>query len=265
MVRSRGHLTPGSPGVTLSRLPIGLDDLVRWAWVVRWDLPAGHVSRQRVLQYPAFNLVTYPDGTWLHGPATVVDVRELTGRSWVVGLLLRPAAAPLLTSTPAAELRGTSEEVTAPSFSGVVADLDSHTGDHAIVEALRDRLGPLAARVTDVGRLVNRACALAEERTDLTRAADLADAVGIAPRTLERLVRAHIGLTPLWLIECRRLQYAATTLREAPATGLADLAAELGYADQAHFTRRYREVVGETPGATRAAARDPGPGNRTNR
>ena len=258
MVQSRGHLNPGAPEVALSRFPIGLDDLVRWAWVVRWDVAPGRTSVQRVLQYPAFNLVVDPLGAHLHGPKTVVDVRELAGRSWVAAVLLRPAALPLLSTTPPTELRGAAEPFREAPVATVTAAMhDSADPDRAVAAVLRDWLAPYAERVEEAGRLVNRACALAEERADVLRADQLADEVGVAPRTLERLVRAHVGLTPLWLIECRRLQYAATTLRRDPGTDLAALAADLGYADQAHLTRRYRAVVGETPGATRRAARHP--------
>lgn len=267
MVESRGHLNPGDPEVSLSRFPIGLDELVRWAWVVRWDVAPGRTSVQRVLQYPSFNLVVDPLGAHLHGPKTVVDTRELAGRSWVAAVLLRPAALPLLSTTPPAALRGAAEPVPDAPVDRVRSAMDEPADpdrersaggtspDTAVASVLRDWLAPCAARVGEVGRLVNRACALAEERTDLVRADQLAAQVGVTPRTLERLVRAHIGLTPRWLIECRRLQHAATALRLAPDTDLAVLAADLGYADQAHFTRRYRTVVGETPGATRRAAR----------
>lgn len=256
MVDSRGHLTPGAPEVALSRFPIGLDDLVRWAWVVRWDVAPGRTSVQRVLQYPAFNLVVDPIGARLYGPKTVVDTRELAGRSWVAAVLLRPAALPLLSATPPAALQGSSEPVPDAPVGAVTAAMrDSADPDRAVAGVLREWLAPCAARVGAAGRLVNRACALAEDRADVVRADQLAAEVGVAPRTLERLVRAHVGLTPLWLIECRRLQHAATTLRLEPDTDLAVLAADLGYADQAHFTRRYRAVVGETPGATRRAAR----------
>lgn len=256
MVESRGHLNPGAPEVSLTRFPIGLDDLVRWVWVARWDVPEGRTVAQRVLQYPAFNLVTDPVGATLHGPSTVVDVRELAGRSWVVGVLLRPAATPLLTTTAPAGLRAGAEPFPGAPVPAVAAAAGAGTATEAALTAvLREWLGPFAGRVTDGGRLVNRACALAEDRADIVRVDDLAGALGVAPRTLERLVRGHVGLTPLWLIECRRLQHAATVLRRDPDTDLADLAAELGYADQAHLTRRYRVVVGETPGATRRAAR----------
>lgn len=253
-VESRGHLNPGAPGVALDRVPIGLDDLVRWVWTARWDVPPGRTARQRVLQYPAFNLVTGPVTAMLHGPRTGVDVRELSGRSWVVGVLLRPGATPLFTATAPAALRGSAEEV----HGAPVAELTAAVAGGDPAATVRGWLAPLADRVTDAGRLVNRACALAESRADVVRADQLAELVGVAPRTLERLVRGHIGLTSLWLIECRRLQHAATVLRTDPDTALAGLAADLGYADQAHFTRRYRAVLGETPGATRQTARAAG-------
>ncbi|MBN9735258.1 MULTISPECIES: helix-turn-helix domain-containing protein [unclassified Pseudonocardia] len=258
MVESRGHLNPGAPEVALSRFPAGLDALVRWVWVARWTVPHGRTVTQRVLQYPSFNLVTGPVGAYLYGPRTVVGTRELAGRSWVAGVLLRPAAAPVLTTTAPAALTGAEEPFPGAPVAELTAAVHGSEPDRAVAAVVRDWLGPYADRVTDAGLLVNRACALAEERTDLVRADQLADATGVAPRTLERLVRAHVGLTPLWLIDCRRLQSAATTLREDPGADLAALAADLGYADQAHFTRRYRAVVGETPGATRRAARAAG-------
>jgi AraC-like DNA-binding protein len=102
---------------------------------------------------------------------------------------------------------------------------------------------------------VNEACRLAEEDPAITRAADLSARLGVSPRSLERLVRAHIGVTPKWLIECRRLQHAATTLFTEPDTDLSVLAADLGYTDYSHFSRQYRRVLGETPRETREHGR----------
>ena len=58
-------------------------------------------------------------------------------------------------------------------------------------------------------------------------------------------------MSPKWLIECRRLQHAATTLYTAPGTDLSELAAALEYTDYSHFSRQYRQVIGESPRATR--------------
>jgi AraC-like DNA-binding protein len=286
---SKGHLNPGASYVHLDRFELGdgLSDLVRHVWVGRWAVPGGEVRPQRVLTYPALNAAIMPGLAALHGPDSRVQVRELRGTSWVVGILFRPAAGPLLTATDPVELVGSSEPLPAApagpleeimtdagraSASGDGGGRD--TGDwieqgrierdrDELVRVLRAWLRPAAARVDDRGLLVNEACRLAEEDPALTRAADLAARLGVSPRSLERLVRAHIGLTPKWLIECRRLQHAATTLYGSPGTDLSALAADLGYTDYPHFFRQYQRVLGESPRTTRDLGRDAaGPANR---
>ena len=73
-------------------------DRVRWIWIPRWNLPAGQRDRQEVLPFPACNLVVEPDGIALYGPTTSISYRELEGRGWAVGALLRPAGAGALCS-----------------------------------------------------------------------------------------------------------------------------------------------------------------------
>lgn len=291
MPESKGHLNPGASYVHLDRFELGdgLSDLVRHVWVGRWAVPGGEVRPQRVLTYPALNAAIMPGLAALHGPDSRVQVRELRGTSWVVGILFRPAAGPLLTATDPVELVGSSEPLpAAPAgpLEEIMTDAGRASGDGdgggggrdtgdwieqdrierdrgELVRVLRAWLRPAAARVDDRGLLVNEACRLAEEDPALTRAADLAARLGVSPRSLERLVRAHIGLTPKWLIECRRLQHAATTLYGSPAADLSALAADLGYTDYPHFFRQYQRVLGESPRTTRDLGRDAaGPANR---
>lgn len=257
---SKGHLNPGSRGLEFDRFELGADlsDLARHVWVIRWAVPDGVVSPQRVLTYPALNAAIEPQEAALHGPDSRVGVRELAGVSWVVGVLFRPAAGPLLTRTAPSALAGSSEPLPpAAPVEAVRWIMGGEPGDRkerdrgALLSVLRAWLLPVASGVDDRGRLVNEACRIAETDPDITRAADVAARVGLSPRSLERLVRSSVGLSPKWLIECRRLQHAATTLFTAPDTDLSLLAAELGYTDYPHFSRRYRRVLGETPRETR--------------
>ena len=255
---SKGHLNPGSGEVSFDRFELGADlaDLVRHVWVPRWSVSEGEVRPQRVLTYPAINAVIQPETAALFGPDSRVQVQELRGTSWAVGVLFRPAAGPLLTSTDPVALVGSSE----PLPAAPVGPVGRIMAEHAYVRddlarILRDWLLPLAAGVDERGLLVNEACRRAEEDSDLTRAADLAARLGLSPRSLERLVRSHVGMTPKWLIECRRLQHAATTLFTAPDTDLSVLAAELEYTDYSHFSRQYQRVIGESPRSTRERGR----------
>jgi AraC-like DNA-binding protein len=99
----------------------------------------------------------------------------------------------------------------------------------------------------DDARLVRRVVELAETDRTILRADDLAHASGLGLRSLQRLVREQLGLTPKWLIRRYRMQEAAAALAGPDAPGLADLAASLGFSDQAHLTREFRAVIGETP------------------
>jgi AraC-like DNA-binding protein len=62
-----------------------------------------------------------------------------------------------------------------------------------------------------------------------------------------------VGASPKWLIRVRRLQQAAMRI-ERHEIGLAALAAELGYAYQAHLARDFRSIVGKTPTEFRATS-----------
>ena len=117
--------------------------------------------------------------------------------------------------------------------------------------------------VDEDGLLVNRIVAFVEGDSAVTRVAQVCDRFALSERALQRLVQRRLGLTPKWLIQRRRLQEAVERLRGMPDS-LGDVAALLGYADQAHFTRDFARVTtmtrgssppGTLPGADRSGRR----------
>jgi AraC-like DNA-binding protein len=73
-------------------------------------------------------------------------------------------------------------------------------------------------------------------------------------RTLQRLAHRTVGLPPAAMIRRRRLQEAAQRVRDDPGVRLAEVAAELGYSDQAHLAADFRTVLGITAGSYRRSA-----------
>jgi len=96
-------------------------------------------------------------------------------------------------------------------------------------------------------------------RADRTvrRVADLARAEGLSVRALQRLFAAYVGVSPKWAILRYRLHEAMEVAGTRRDLDWAGLAADLGYADQAHLARDFTATVGLPPAAYADAVRTP--------
>ena len=253
--RHRGILFPRRlvPGFRRVDPDPGIRDLVAWWWLAAWDLADGEHSDQHLVAFPTGNLAVEDAMVGLAGPTTRASTRRLTGRGWVVGALLRPAALGAIAEP--ASIRDRYVPLNEPGLhEHVVAAIG---GGHLEggVPVVADWLWAAVGPVTEEGLLANRLADVAgggEART----VAELAGLLAVSERTLHRLAARYLGLTPYALLRRRRIQEAAEAVRERADVPLADLAAELGFTDHAHLTREFRQVIGITPAAYRARARE---------
>lgn len=229
-------------------------DLVEWFWIPEWDIDPGRVSRQHVVAYPALNLVVQPDGVELVGASTIATHRDLTGRGWAVGALLRPASVVALTNDPAV-LRDHSQRFEAPELHCAVFHEmnDDERRRERAVQAFTDWLADRVGQIGSVARQANDMATMLMGDPQIVSPEDAAARLAVSVRTLQRLAHRHVGLPPAAMIRRRRLQEAAQRIRERPEHDLAVLAAELGYADHAHLSNDFRAVLGITPTGYRSA------------
>jgi AraC-like DNA-binding protein len=270
---SRGILDPWllRQRVQLTRYPAGpvLDGLVDRFWAVRWDLPAGTVHQQQVLTHPGANVSIGhasaapgqrgpgPVEARLYGVARGLSTRVLAGQGWAVAALTWPGGLGAFITGSAAELTdrvvplgqalGTDEAVL---LRQVTAEPDEAARVALLAAALGkavnpERLAP-ALSVAEVARL-------AESDRTVRRLGDLCERSGLGQRTLQRMFLQYAGVSPTWVIRRYRLLEAAETVREGRPVSWADIAAALGYADQAHLTRDFRAAIGQTPAAYASA------------
>jgi AraC-like DNA-binding protein len=85
----------------------------------------------------------------------------------------------------------------------------------------------------------------------LVRVGQVEGACGLGTRSLQRLFARYVGVSPKWVLARYRMHDVVTALDEGYAGSLADLAAQHGWFDQAHFTREFTRLVGVTPGEYR--------------
>lgn len=261
---SRGVLQPRLAGrhFDLRRYPPGpgVDGFVRHYWAVTWEQDGDEQFRQAVLPHPAINVVFTPAYANVYGLERGVNVQTLDGRGWALGVLFRPAGFTPFWPGRISELTGRAVPLTA--IFGEVAEAAweeiAGAGDGsaraAVAERLVRRLAPasLAPRTQLARDLVEK---IARD-TELHRVDEVAARHGLSVRALQRLFREQVGAGPKWIIRRHRLLEAAERAGRGEEVSWADLAVLLGYADQAHLTREFAEMVGVTPGEYARACRE---------
>jgi AraC-like DNA-binding protein len=185
------------------------------------------------------------------GPATGPVVVPLAPSTVVVGVRLRPGAVHNVLGIAASELLNRDTPLddiwgaAARAVDARVIDQSSvptklaaaeavlaapianaEPPDPLIIAATRWLARHPEGRIEDLARLLDVGARRLHRR--------LASAVGYGPKTFQRIVRMQRALT----LACRRPRFGAS---------LAMIAAEAGFADQAHMSRELRALTGRSP------------------
>jgi len=220
-----------------------------------WSQEVGDEPRTgRVVPDGCMDLIWTPGTRRLElaGPDTAAFTISMPSGTRMFGLRFRPGMAPPVIGVPADAVRN------------VHAPLRELWGDEA------DRLADLLAAASDPAGVLRdaavlrlRSPALAPDPAAPAVAAalsgrdpvrDVAARLGFSERQLRRRTHAAFGYGPKTVQRVLRFQRALTLA----ATGLryADVAAHLGYADQAHMSHEIRTLAG-VPLATLTPTPDP--------
>ncbi|MFE0806361.1 DUF6597 domain-containing transcriptional factor [Streptomyces sp. NPDC058794] len=265
---TRGILSPSAllRHTSFRRLPPApaLRPYIEHYWLIDWDLPAPYEAR--VLPHPAVNAVLQWRGGQsrceVSGVGLQVHTERLEGAGRVAGVQFRPGGfRPFAPEVPVAEWTGCrlpAEEVTGtgPALTEALAALGEEGDDARRAAAVDAWLLSLAPHPDPQAALALELADLACRDRTVRRTSRLAELGGLSVRALQRLFAAYVGVSPKWVILRYRVLDA---LERAAADGAGDwagIAAELGYADQAHLVRDFTATVGVPPTvyAARSAA-----------
>jgi AraC-like DNA-binding protein len=223
---------------------------------MRWTLTTSY--RQTVIPYPCINLAVERGQSAIFGVASQSISRVLEGDGLVFGVQFLPGGFQAFFGKPIASLTDRSVPI------GEVFDETEHEWEAAIL-SLQDDAAMIAhaesrllakgpQRHADADAVLRIVNTIADER-EVGKVDDVVRLTGLSKRTLERLFRQYVGVSPKWVIQHYRLHEAAEYAGRDEPHDWADLAARLGYADQAHFIRDFKRFVGQSPTRYAATAR----------
>jgi AraC-like DNA-binding protein len=219
------------------------DDLAPFlahVWTAEWDYATPH--RQTIAALPRVHVTVRPGGApQVQGVARRPVVRVLEGRGRVVGAAFRPGTFRAVTGRAVSALTDHQTPAAALGLAGGPADPCDAT-------ALQDWLRAVLPDAPEPGG--REAEAIVEHVAAdpaLIRVDRLAVDAGRSVRSLQRLFAEHVGVGPKWVIRRYRLREVTARLEAGDDVDWAGLAADLGYADQAHLTRDVADLLGEPP------------------
>jgi AraC-like DNA-binding protein len=229
-------------------------------WSVRWDLTGRPPFRSEVLSHPSVN-VSVESGTvprfgfgmpavLVHGVVTRRFTVDLTGTGRVTAVKFRPGG--FTAFTGARPGRNTVEplgrELGVPA-ERLLADVLAPEDDDERAAVLDAALVPLAPEPAGPYLdLLGLVAAMIEDR-QLVRVDQVAALGGLSVRSLQRLFAGYVGVGPKWVILRYRIHEALERAESERDIDWAGLAADLGYADQAHLVRDFTATVGVPPTA----------------
>jgi AraC-like DNA-binding protein len=252
------------------RLPSArLAPFVEFYWILRWDLRGQPPHEQTILPHPSVNLAFEASGAGIYGVDRRLFTRSLSGSGRVFGVRFRAGCfrpfwrAPISELTdrvvPAVRIFGPEAEQTRRAImradapdgvagTGALAGTDTLAGaDAAMTEHAQALLLSVRAERDPAAEQAAGLVAHITGDPALRRVDQLAALSGMSARSLQRLFAGYVGVSPKWVMRRARLHEAAERADGGELVDWAELAADLGYADQAHLTRDFTATIGVPP------------------
>lgn len=224
--RGGGMLAHSRPMTRAVYVPAGVPLWTSFTSAHRFSHLDLHLHKDRMLRFLSPTVGTSAALAALRRPVEIQDVGAI---ETLASLLVDEVSSPTKHALYAESLVGT-------IVSGLL-DIQDFSGE------------PPNGRLTQaqMNRLVARINAQSDGRLTV---AEMAETVGLSESWFANVFKQTTGKTPLQWQLGKRIDLAQKLLVESELT-IADIAAQLGFSDQAHLTKAFRQIAGETPAAWR--------------
>ncbi|WP_082478120.1 MULTISPECIES: helix-turn-helix domain-containing protein [unclassified Rhizobium] len=185
-----------------------------------------HLHKDRLLRYLMPSVGSSAAQTALHRPVEIQDVAAI---EVLAKLLAEEIKSPARHAVYAESLIG--------SIVAGLLDIPAETEEKAGGRLTQGQMNKLLSHIDGLG----------DYRMSV---ADMAATVGLSESWFASVFKQTTGKTPLQWQLAKRVELSKQLLGESDLS-VASIAAQLGFSDQAHLTKVFRQIVGETPAAWR--------------
>jgi AraC-like DNA-binding protein len=216
-------------------------------WIFRWDLPGQSSYTSEALPSPDVSLVLAPEGPIVIGLTTGKYIRTMAGMGVIIRTKFHPSGFYPFWLKDVSELTDKvlpASEVF-PEITKAFADQLLILSDKDMIEQVEKTLRSRQPAYGSKMALVNRIIEFVKSDTSVISVKAVAKNFNMSERTLQNLLRMYVGIGPKWIIMRYRLREAAE--RTTDNTNWTQIAVDLGYSSQQHFTYDFKRIIGKSP------------------
>jgi AraC-like DNA-binding protein len=247
----------------------GLRAIVDCYWSVRTTGSRHELSpKHRCLPLGMVELIIHQDDNFAHGvvgnqlrifpKAMLAGIMkepmcwQMRGDSTAFGVRLKPEGVIGLFRAPLAGL--CNDFADAETFLGadrtpILQNVREAADDPARIALMEDFLQGQLARVNPEKNYFTQALEQIRSREGAFTHATLAKKLQVGERQLQRMFKDNLGLSPKSYFRILRFRHAVASVRGRRQVDWLDLTHALGYTDQSHLIRDFKEFAGVTPSA----------------
>jgi AraC-like DNA-binding protein len=226
-----------------------LAPLVEQFWLVDWNLSGQPAHEQQNLPDPNMHLVISNQGARVIGPVSKKYSYSMQGQGKIIGVKFNLGVLAKRLSCPldeAVDSEFEAGEIFEFAQQTLIENILQTKNDKAGVTLLSHVLQSYAYKLEPTTVTVQKLAEQIKNNSEINRVEILAELSQHSVRSLQRMFKTYVGLSPKWLIRKYRLHHALEML-ENQLLSLAQLAANLDYADQSHLIRDFNGFMGITP------------------
>jgi AraC-like DNA-binding protein len=192
----------------------------------------------------------YNPKSWISGIQDRPILTQSRGQHRMIGVLFSPdglQAFTRLASKTFAQSFKDPRSIFGEDYSRLLSNLTSNTSMDSSISLVEEFLNKKLTVSASPKRVEAYLDHFLNVDSDLVSVRDACTDLSISNKSLVSSFSKYIGTTPLKFLHLVRINLAINRICADPQLSLTDLAYELNYADQSHFTNSFKSLVGISP------------------
>lgn len=227
-----------------------LDFFIEHFWTVSWDLTGKEPFLAETLPYPSIHIVFEKGNSKIFGVTKGRFSTLLEGKGSVFGIKFRPGGFYPFFQKNISTLTNKTipiSELTKSDILPLENEIFQKEDEESRIKIIETWLENILPESDPKIPLINSMIDKIKEDRSIQSVDQISKLFSINLRSLQRLFREYVGVSPKWVIQRFRIQEVAERIEKEKSIHYTEMALELGYYDQAHFIKDFKNTIGLSP------------------